>query len=63
LDASPQLEDLLLEFQLREIRHIQTDHDRRRWAEPPTRRRARDAEVRGDGHVAGAVDQMPSRWS
>jgi hypothetical protein len=59
LDASPQLEDLLLEFRFREIRHIQTAHDRWRRAEPATRRRARDAEVRGDGHVPGAVDQMP----
>jgi hypothetical protein len=58
LDASPELEDLVSEFRLREVRHIQTDHDRRRHAEPPTRRRARDAEVRGDGHVAGAVDEM-----
>jgi hypothetical protein len=58
LDASPQLEDLVSEFRLREVRHIQTHHDRRRHAEPPTCRRARDAEVRGDGHVAGAVDEM-----
>jgi hypothetical protein len=48
-----------LEFRFREIRHIQTAHDRWRRAESATRRRARDAEVRGDGHVAGAVDQMP----
>ena len=59
LDASPQLQDLLSEFRLREVRHIQTDHDRRRRAEPPTRRRARDAEIRGDGHVAGALDEIP----
>src|SRR5947208_16875069 len=30
LDAAPQLEDLLPEFRLREVRHIQTDDDRRR---------------------------------
>ena len=59
LDASPQLQDLLSEFRLREVRHIQTDHDRRRRAEPATRRRARDSEVRGDGHVPGALDEIP----
>ena len=59
LDASPQLQDLLPEFRLREVRHIQTDHDRRHRAEPPTRGRARDAEIRGDGHVAGAADEVP----
>jgi hypothetical protein len=26
---------------------------------PPTRRRARDSEVPGDGHVPGALDEMP----
>jgi hypothetical protein len=31
---------------------------------PPTRRRARDSEVRGDGHVPGALDESSrSRWS
>ena len=59
LDASPQLQDLLSELRLREVRHIQTDHDRRRRAQPATRRRARDAEVGGDGHVPGALDEMP----
>jgi hypothetical protein len=59
LDASAQLQDLLSEFWLREVRHIQTDHDRRRRTQPATRRGARDAEVRGDGHVPGAVDEMP----
>jgi hypothetical protein len=41
LDASPQLQDLLPEFRLREVRPLQTDHDPRSRAEPPTRRRAR----------------------
>jgi hypothetical protein len=59
LDASPQLQHLLSEFRLREVRDIQTDHDRRRRTQPATRRGARDAEVRGDGHVPGAVDEMP----
>jgi hypothetical protein len=34
LDASPQLQDLLPEFRFGEVRHLQTDHDRRRCAEP-----------------------------
>ena len=51
--------DLLPEFLLREIRHLQTDHDRRRGAEPPSRRRARDPEIRGDGQVPGALDKIP----
>jgi hypothetical protein len=59
LDAFPQLQDLLPEFRLREIRHIQTNHARRRRAEPPTRRGARNAEIRGDGQVAGALDEFP----
>jgi hypothetical protein len=31
----------------------------RRCAEPPTRRRTRDAEMRGDGQVPGALDKIP----
>src|ERR1700676_979127 len=38
--------------------HIQRDHNRRRRAQPATRRRARDAEVRGEDHVSGAVDEV-----
>src|ERR1700737_2968571 len=57
--ASPQLQDFLSELRLREVRYIQTDHDGRRRAQPSTGRRARDAEVRGDGHVAGAGGE---RW-
>ena len=34
------------------------DHDLRCLAEPPTGRRARDSEVRGDGHVPGALDEI-----
>ena len=59
MDAAPQFEDLLSELRLREIRHVQTDHDRRRRAQPATRGRARDAEVGRDGHVPGALDEMP----
>jgi hypothetical protein len=53
------LQDLRSELRLRKVRTIQTDHGRRRRAQPATRRRARDAEVRGDGHVAGALDEIP----
>jgi hypothetical protein len=58
LDASPEHQDPLWEFRLREVGHVQTDYDRRRGAKPPTSRRARDAEIRGDGHVAGASDEV-----
>ena len=58
LDASAQLQDLLPEFRLRETRHLQTDHDCRRGPKPPSRRRARDAESRRDGHVSGALDKI-----
>jgi hypothetical protein len=58
LDASPQLQDLLAELRLREsaTREITP---RRRRAQPATRGRASDAEVRGGGDVAGAADEMP----
>jgi hypothetical protein len=59
LHAAPQLQDLLPELRLREVRHIQTDDDRRCRAEPSTRRRARDSEVRGDSYVPGALDEIP----
>jgi hypothetical protein len=56
--ASPQPQHLLSEFRLREVRHIQADHDGRRRSQPPPRR-ARDAKVRRDGHVAGALHEIP----
>ena len=59
LDASPQLQDLPSELWLSEVQDIQTDHRCRRRAEPRTRRRAGDSEVRGDGHVAGVLDEIP----
>jgi hypothetical protein len=52
-------QDLLSELRVSEVRNIQRDHDRRRRAKPPTRRRARDSEVGGDGHVPGALDEIP----
>jgi len=59
LDASPQRQELLPELRLREIRYLQTDHGRRRRAEPSTRRRARDTEIGGDGQVPGPLDEIP----
>jgi hypothetical protein len=46
-------------LRLGEGRHIQIDHDRRHRAEPPARGRTRDAEIRGNGYVAGAADEIP----
>jgi hypothetical protein len=57
LDASPQLQHLLSELRLREVHNVQTDHDGRRRAQPATRRRARDPEIRGNGRVPGALDE------
>jgi hypothetical protein len=54
-----QLQDLLPELRLREVRNVDTDHDRRRRSEPPARRRARDTEIRGDGQVPGPLDEIP----
>jgi hypothetical protein len=34
-------------------------NDLRCRGEPPTRRRARDPEIRGDGHVPGTLDEIP----
>jgi hypothetical protein len=59
LDAAPQLQNLLSELRLSEVRTIQTDHDRWRGAKPPTRRRARDSAVRGDCDVPGALNEIP----
>ena len=43
----------------RQVRHVQANDDRRCLPEPPTGRRARDPEIRGDGHVPSALDEMP----
>ncbi len=58
LDASPELQDLVLEFQLAQVCHVEADDDLGCPAEPPTGRRARNAESRRDGHVPGAVDEI-----
>jgi len=59
LHASSEYQDFLLELGCLEVRHIQVDHDRRCRAKPSTRRRARDAEIRGDGDIPGALDEIP----
>ena len=56
--ASPQLQDFLPEFRLRKVRHLQTDHDGRRRAEPSTRRRARHPDTSCEGQVPGALDEI-----
>ena len=58
-DASLQFHDLLPTFRLCEVRHLHTDHDRRRRAEPPTRCRVRHTEVRGDRQIPSALDEVP----
>jgi hypothetical protein len=50
--------DFLLEFRCLQVRHVQANHDLRCLAEPPTGRRARDPEIRADGHVPGALDEI-----
>ena len=52
-------QDFLLEFRRPQVRHVEAHHDLRCLVEPPTGRRARDPEVRGDGHVPGALDEIP----
>jgi hypothetical protein len=51
--------DVLSELRFSDVRSLQSDHDRRHRAKPSTRRRARDSEVGGDGHVPGALDELP----
>ena len=58
LHASPERENFSLEFRCVQIRYVQADHDLRCLAEPPTRRRARDAKIRRDRRVSGALDEI-----
>ena len=59
LHAPPELQDFLFELRCVPVRHVQADHDLLRRLQPPTGRRARDAEIRGDGHVPRALDEIP----
>ena len=58
LDASPERQDFMLKFRGPQVRHVQAHHDLLWPATPPTGRRARDAEIRRDGHVPGALDEI-----
>ena len=49
----------LVEGRRAQVRYVQAHHDLRCLAEPPTGRRASDSEIRGDGHVPGALDEIP----
>ena len=59
LDASPELQNLPLEFHLAQVCHVEADHDLGRHAEPSAGGRARDTQIGRDGHVPGAVDEIP----
>jgi len=59
LHASPELQDFLLKFQGLQVRYVHAYREPRCLAEPATGRRARNPEIRGDGHVPGAVDEIP----
>ena len=58
LHASAKLQNFLLEFRRSKVRDVQAHHDLRCLAEPPTGRRARDPEIRGDSDVPGALDEI-----
>jgi hypothetical protein len=51
LSRIQQAKDFLSEFQFGEVRPVQSHDDRRRFGEPPASGRARDTEIRGDGHI------------
>jgi hypothetical protein len=59
LHASPEFHDFLPGFRCLQVRHIQAHHALRCLAEPPTGRRARNPEVRGDGRVPLALHEIP----
>ena len=60
LDASLQRQDLLPKFCLRQVRSTaRLTTACRRSAEPPTRRRSRDAAIRGEAELARASDEFP----
>jgi hypothetical protein len=59
LHASPELQDFLVEGRRTEVRHVQAHHGLRCLADPSLGRRTRDAEIRGDRHVPGPLDEIP----
>ena len=46
------------EFHVRAGGHVKTDDDRGRPAEPSACRRTGDTEIRRQGHISGAVDEI-----
>ena len=58
LHASSEFEDFVSEFQLGQVRHVQTDRYGRRCAEPPSRRRPRNADISRDGQVPSALHEL-----
>ena len=58
LDGLLEFEDLVSEFQLGEVRHVQTDGHGRRRAAPPTSRRPRNSAISGDSQVPGALNEL-----
>ena len=49
---------LSLELRCVQVHDVQANHGVRYVAEPPSRRGARDAKIRRDRHVAGALDEI-----
>jgi hypothetical protein len=58
LHASSELQNFLLELHCLQIRDVEADHDRLSVGEPTAGGGARDPEIRGDGHVPGALDEI-----
>jgi len=56
--ASLELQDFLLEFRCAQVQHVHAHDDLGCLATPATSRRARDSEIRGDGHVPAASDEI-----
>jgi hypothetical protein len=56
--ASPERDDFSLEFRCVQICDVQADSDLRCVAEPPARRRERDAKIRRERCVPGALDEI-----
>jgi len=58
LDASSEAKDFLSEFQFSEVRPVQVHDDLRWFGELPASGRARDTEIRCDGNIPRAANQI-----
>jgi hypothetical protein len=58
LDGLLEFEDLVSEVQLGRVRDVQTDHHGWRHAEPPSRRRPRNAGISRDGQVPSVLHEF-----